>query len=83
MTQNEQAATNNMFMSFKSLGSAVVSGVKNTLKEKDIHSYNCGNCPDGSHYKDSYLRKFGLFFTIPSLNVRSSTWYTTDPSYFV
>jgi hypothetical protein len=36
-----------------------------------------------SDYKSRYLNQYGLSFTIPSLYVRASVWYPSDPSYFI
>ena len=79
--------------SVTNVGSAVTGSVSNfagTMNKKlqnlfddtkdDTDNNNFGSSQD---YKSKYLHQYGVSFTIPSLYVQASTWFPTDPSYFV
>jgi hypothetical protein len=72
-----------MFVSFKNLSKKIVNGEK----DKIVDTYQGPDFKSSeisvNDYKENYIKKFGLRFTIPSLNVRSSAWWPVNPSYFV
>jgi hypothetical protein len=71
----------------KSIGGGVVGGIVSGMKSMGTNkSEDTGLddlCQCEKSGKDKYMSKYGLQFTIPSVNVQCSAWYPSNPEYFV
>jgi len=72
-----------------SLGGNIMGGIKNMgdklknmLNDDDLDDDN-NNFGSASDYKQKFLSKYGVSFTIPSLYVQSSAFFPNDPTYFI
>ena len=71
----------------KSIGGGVVGGIVSGIKSmgtKNSEDTSLNDLQNGEiSGKDKYMSKYGLQFTIPSVNVQCSAWYPSNPEYFV
>ena len=69
-----------------SIGGGVVGGIVSGIKSigtKNSEDTALDSLESSDSGKDIYMKKYGLQFTIPSINVQNSAWYPRNPEYFV
>ena len=57
--------------------------ILNKMRNEDSQIQTNVISESAQDYKQKYMKKYGVSFTIPNLSIQSAVWYPKDPSYFI